>query len=219
MFLVVFTFLCQSISAAMTREEAAHVGMPYTTPAIVEKFLSSSFSRHADLEINDFALHHQLVTSFCPTCTWQEYYDLLDHIRLPYKNMFDPGAERGANIRTIQEKYQSGYFQNTCDIISPPTAEQFLHYVQSSQPVIIRSKRSWYNTSHWSNAYLSQTLRHAQVVVSASPTAEYDGPEQYSLWGVPDDPKSTLIVRPAHIQLAFPDFLSLLDTSTPLICI
>lgn len=208
---ILISLLLGATLAAMTREEAAHVGQPFITPPIVEKFLSSSVAHHPDLRINNFELHHKIVSSFCRKCTWEEYYQLLDHIRLPYKNLFDPGAEVGSDFRSLRNQRLSGNNQHQCPVISTPSAAQFLTYVQASQPVIIRPKRRP-NTSIWSNAYLSQALRHAEVVVSASPTSDYDGPESYELWGVPDDPHSTLIVRPAHIQMTFPQFLSLLQT-------
>lgn len=50
--------------------------------------------------------------------------------------------------------------------------------------------------------------------MSATPTGEFDGPEDPTLWGLPSDPeKYELIVRPGHVNLNFADFVSLLTNS------
>ena len=51
-----------------------------------------------------------------------------------------------------------------------------------------------------------------QVVVSASPTGEFDAPEDASLWGLKEESNEPidLIVRPAHVELTFSQFMSLL---------
>jgi hypothetical protein len=47
--------------------------------------------------------------------------------------------------------------------------------------------------------------------VSATPTGEFDGPEDPTLWGLPSDPdRYELIVRPGHVNLNFGEYVSLL---------
>ena len=48
------------------------------------------------------------------------------------------------------------------------------------------------------------------MVVSATPTGEFDGPEDPLLWNIPrNSEKYELIVRPAHLNLIFSEFISL----------
>ena len=51
-----------------------------------------------------------------------------------------------------------------------------------------------------------------KVVASAAPTSEFDAPEDPSLWGIHEKTGSPidLIVRPAHLNMLFSEFISML---------
>lgn len=138
-------------------------------------------------------------------CTWWQYYRLLDDVlRLEYSKLFDPGlaSTMGEPLRDIMDATVE-----SCKVLEvDPTAEEFWReYVLPSRPVIIRrptplstvtasaqanAKRG--DTSSdippssagWSLSNLDRVLGSKSVVVSASPSSDFDGPEDLSLWGL-----------------------------------
>jgi hypothetical protein len=157
----------------LTREEAAHTGLPFIEPEICKEFeiflLHSSSSALKDL--NDFTRHHKAIQIFCQqrvsgSCKWSEYYQILDSLRVPFANSYDPGIKSGQPIRQIQERYRSGSnYQKKCQRITKPTAEEFLPYVLGSKPVIIRGAlpRS-FKSSSWSLSNLAQLIGATEVL-------------------------------------------------------
>ena len=159
----------------LTREEAAHIGYSYTSPSIINQFQlyqskqTSSSSSFSPLLINDFTLHHSYIQKYClqskGSCSWNDYHTLLEEIRQPFLNYFDPGIEEGQQIQKIQKKYQSGSkYQTKCQVIRNPTADQFLQYVIGSKPVIIRGTFSKsFNRSLWTLQNLQNLLGKTEV--------------------------------------------------------
>jgi hypothetical protein len=206
----------------LTRDEASHTGFTFNTPPIIQEFdaFLEHYSSSSIKNLNEFTQHHAILKLFCSqrrSCQWFEYYQLLDELRLPFQNFFDPGMITGFKITDLQKKYHSGAFghQTKCDTISYPSPDEFLEYVTASKPVIIKgSLPSSFNSSSWSLSNLVEIIGDSEVVVSATPTGEFDGPEDPSLWGLPSDPQRyELIVRPGHVNLQFSEFVSLLDFS------
>jgi len=220
-FLLVCWLIVRADIYEMTRQEAAHTGIKYSIPAIVNEFMASSWAQSSDISRNDMAAHHNIVTYFCKqrktkTCTWREYYNVFDHIRQPYENMFDPGAHPiGEGVEDIQKKSRSGHlYQDTCHIIENPTAKEFFEYVVGNKPVIIRGViPSRFQSKDWLLENLKDVIGDSEVVVSAAPTADFDGPESFSLWGLYNYSTADvdLIVRPAHVNMLFSEYADLLS--------
>ncbi len=127
---------------ALTRDEAKHVGQTFVHPPVYKEFQASVFSNHASLLVNDFDKHHELIYNFCRNrsqkyCTWSEYYHVLDFIRVPYENLFDPKPSTIESLKDIQIRGDAGSNgkQMKCDVISKPTAEILFDYVSKSKPV------------------------------------------------------------------------------------
>jgi hypothetical protein len=126
-----------------TKEESKHIGRPYIKPAIIDEFESTVSDLSKFTQVNDFVLHHQKILSFCEKrtegCTWIDYYGILDELREPFSEMFDPVISQAKHIYTIQEEAKSGHLhQSTCEIIVGPSPNEFNSYVRGSKPVIIR---------------------------------------------------------------------------------
>ena len=158
---------CAVSIAHVTRKETAHVGAKWVEPDIVLEFKRQElFNSHADIRTNDIVKHHALVESFCVNymyefykhkCTWREYYLLLDHVRLEYANMYDPGMEVGFDItKTMHKRDKSNApLITSCEEFreldphtdghsSVMTAHMFHSYVKQNRPFIIRDyAKSW----------------------------------------------------------------------------
>ena len=98
--LLVVTYHIQSSIALLTRKEADHIRVDYKLSSIVKEFQKEKlFSQSPDASINDIMKHHQLVESFCINymyefyhhrCTYREYHELYEFIRLSYSKLYDP---------------------------------------------------------------------------------------------------------------------------------
>ena len=154
----------------LSQAEAEHTGLPYSPSAITKDFDKSKFSQYADLIQNDITIHHNIVTAFCKSrllgCSWIDYYKVLDHIRVPFVKLFDPGQDRlGTLLKTLQDKAKSGNrYQSACDVIERPTATTFYKYVDGSKPVIIRGLVPSLNPDTWSFASLTQLVGDVKVL-------------------------------------------------------
>jgi hypothetical protein len=156
----------------LTREEAAHTGLPFIEPKIIEEFeafLRQSSSSYLK-ELNDFTRHHKAIQIFCQSrasgsCRWSEYYQILDSLRAPFVNSFDPGIKIGQPIHQIQERHRSGSsYQKKCQRINYPTAEEFLPYVLGSKPVIIKGALPReFKSALWSFSNLVQLIGTTEV--------------------------------------------------------
>ena len=133
------------IHAVLTRDESKHVGQEFIPPPIYNEFDQSKYKAHPSLLVNDYHQHHQLIYKFCSSrkeenhCTWSEYYSLLDKLRTPYENLFDPKPSPVESLADIQRDGKSGMRgkQTKCDVISKPTAEILFEYVKNSKPVCV----------------------------------------------------------------------------------
>lgn len=166
---------------SLTREEASHTGFLYHSPPIIHEFnaflLEHSSSPSSPplsslKQLNDFSQHHTILKLFCSqrlpseSCQWFEYYQLLDELRLPFLQLFDPGMGIGFKISDLQERYQSGsaLYQTKCEIIRNPSPDEFLEYVMGSKPVIIRgSLPSSFKSASWSLSNLVEVLGETEV--------------------------------------------------------
>jgi len=207
----------------MTPEECNHSGMPHKPASIVLEFQSSTFSKSEDVAKNDLLLHHKISKEFCEhrkkklkksPCTWQQYYQVLDHLRGPFKNLYDPGMGKPIHLSTIQAEGKSGSeYQSSCDVMHNPTAKKLYKYVVGNKPVIIKGvAKKWPAVKKWNDRYLYDTLSGKNVVVSVTPTGDFDGPEPKELW----DPSLTepyIIARPAHWSTTFEVFMDMLEYS------
>lgn len=158
----------------LTREEASHTGFLYHSPPIIQEFdaFLEQFSSSSIKHLNDFTQHHAILKLFCSqrlpseSCRWFEYFQLLDELRLPFLNLFDPGMRIGFKISELQKLYHSGssLYQTRCEIIRNPSPNQFLEYVKGSKPVIIRGGLpSSFDSSSWSLSNLVEILGETEV--------------------------------------------------------
>jgi hypothetical protein len=167
--ILVFVVECLSDVYEMSRAEAEHSGLPFMNAAITTEFMISDQAKNSRLNNNDYISHHETVSEFCKSrktgCSWKDYYNILDHIRLPYVKLFDPGQERvGTPLRTLQNSAKSGYrHQQTCEVIDEPSASTFYRYVLGSKPVIIRGLVPKLRPSDWSFEKLLQLIGDVEV--------------------------------------------------------
>lgn len=163
---------CLSDVYELNRAEAEHSGLPFTMAVIVNEFMKSDFSHSSVLNTNDYPSHHDIVASFCKYrnvgCSWKDYYNVLDHIRLPYAKLFDPGQERiGTPLHALQDAARSGYrHQHTCEVIEKPSASAFHKYVLGSKPVIIRGLLPKLKPLDWSFRNLFELIGDVEVANS-----------------------------------------------------
>jgi hypothetical protein len=163
----------------MTRDEGKHIGKPFVEPECVLEFYRSPHASSTVTKINDFLGHHNLIKKYCleretklnESCSWQCYYLILDKIREPYANLFDPGADPAGmsltEIQRIGKSAQHNFKNGKCDVIENPTADEFYEYVVASKPVVIResnSKKAKYTkSSKWTLQEISKALRDTEV--------------------------------------------------------
>jgi Cupin-like domain len=161
----------------MTRDECKHAGVPYKEPQIVKEFRTSPIRIDSkDISRNDIIAHHRLTGRFCKErarlggkrkkCTWDDYYYLLDDLREPFVNLYDPGLDPiGQPLQKIQSEGKSGAsYQSGCDVIENPTSEIFYDYVVNNKPAIIRGlAKDWPATKKWKDEYLLSEL-HGKLV-------------------------------------------------------
>jgi hypothetical protein len=166
-------------------------GLEYSEPAIVTEFrASSTFLNSAAPKVNDFMPHHRLLEDFCLLrsggCTWWQYYRLLDDVlRKPYEHLFDPGQRTlGEPLEHILDAEES--LEGCVELHEEPSAGEFWEYVKQSRPVIIRGGNT-NNRSTWSLHSLEGVFGEKPIVVSASPSSDFDGPEDPALWGLSKD--------------------------------
>ena len=209
-------------SPHLSREEAKHVGVEFQPRKVVAEFRRAKVSKSPDMLENDFMKHHAIATLFCrkrrdrtgKRCSWDDYYAILDEIRLPYERFFDPGAKDQIQIKeifgyTLPKSIRISSESEKCDEIFSPSASDFLKLVKASHPTIIRGVADgWPALSSWSLSRLKQKWWNHNVVVSISPSGDFDGPEDASLWGL-DNTESVVIARPANKQMKFQDFVEL----------
>eukprot|EP01041_Mallomonas_annulata_P000659 gene659-1271_t len=219
--LFIISFVVANNLPFMTEDECKHTGIPYKNPDIVQEFISSKFAKSAEVNVNDLLEHHKLVQKFCafrakslPRCSWTQYYLVLDHLRTPYKLLYDPGMRTSDLLSNIQSRSSSGSkYQSECPVIHNPTAKKLYEYVVGNKPVIIKGVADkWPATTKWTDKYLLDTLKGRQVAVSVSPSGDFDGPEPRELWNV-SIPEDYVIARPAHWNTAFETFLNVLQLS------
>lgn len=167
--LVVLFDISYSDVYVLNKQEAAHAGLSYTNPQITTEFSKSKYNGHAALTRNDYVAHHIIVRDFClsrkSSCSWKEYYDLLDHVREPYAKLFDPGQEPvGTPITKIQKFAKSGYlYQESCEVIDKPSPSTFYKYIAGSKPVVIRGLSPRLQPSDWSLKSLLDLVGDIQV--------------------------------------------------------
>lgn len=192
----------------------------FSPKRIVSKFRQSGPAKSAAMKSNDFIQHHFIANSFCSNrlkkkgvkCTWSDYYAILDDIRVPFDGFFDPGANETIPISSIYnyelpKKIERARDAESCDTISEPSAEDFYMLVKASHPTVIKGGASnWPALSKWSLGRLTSDWWNKDVVASISPTGDFDGPEDASLWGLNTN-ETLIIVRPAHAQMKFPKFV------------
>lgn len=113
----------------------------------------------------DYYFHPQNYLSINNSCSWLDYYSILEDIREPFSNLYDPGIEKGQDLSKIQKKYKSGgNYQTKCNIIKNPTSDTFLKYVIGSKPVIIKGcLPKEFNPSTWTLKNLQKLLGNTQV--------------------------------------------------------
>jgi hypothetical protein len=174
----------------LSREEAKHILIDFPEPLIVSEFLRSKYASFQEATENDFLGHHRLARAFClkrfkssrkKACTWLQYYLVIDHLREPFANLYDPGAFGVHRFEDIAAKRYS-----SCDVIDTPSAAQFYQYVNTSRPVIIRGSAgdlSRLASPLWTLRAMSRKLGTTPVAVSVSPTSAFHGPEDGGLWG------------------------------------
>jgi hypothetical protein len=193
--------------------------------------------------VENFCLNY-LLELYGHRCTWREYYLLLDWLRAPFVTLYDPGMEAGFDIeQSLHPRANRGrpceeFVADAAAVqggLPVMDAARFHQYVRASRPFIIRNFSAHYPAVHdgssaaprarkrkggagaWDLAYLESQTRTQQVVVSASPFGEFDGPEPLSAWGVDttgaDPEDSVLIARPAHVRLPFAEFAEILTNA------
>lgn len=101
---VLLVTLAFDVRGYLTEAESSHIGQKFEDPDIVKDFKKHpKYSASPMLQVNNLILHHQLVESYCVdllhrrhnyTCSWREYYYLLNELRRPYANLYDPGLDR-----------------------------------------------------------------------------------------------------------------------------
>jgi hypothetical protein len=176
--LLFFLFFVKiSVGVYLTKEECAHSGSPYTEPKIVLEFKSSSVYRSSlgEIKKNDFVVHHRIAEKFCreraafkqhKKCSWADYYLVLDELRTPFVNLYDPGLDPvGVALADIQRKGKSGAsYQDRCEFMENPTAEKLYDHVVNNKPVIIKGGASdWPAVKLWSDDYLVEAAGSATV--------------------------------------------------------
>lgn len=160
--------------------------------------------------MKDFCFEIRKVSS--KKCSWEDYYAILDDIRYQYDGFFDPGAKRQIDIKEIYDEHlpkkligASG--EDSCDLIINPSPADFYKLVKASRPTIIKKGAEvWPALGEWTLKNLRQKWSDKKVVVSISPTGDFDGPEDASLWGL-NATESVVIARPAHAQMTFANFI------------
>jgi hypothetical protein len=161
----------------LTRDECKHTNSKYEEPAVVRAFKKSKYYASGDVKNNDLVAHHKLVELFCKErlskrgqrrCSWQDYYLVLDELRLPFLQLYDPGMVRTAeHLEDIQKEAKSGSkYQKSCEVIESPTAEKLYDYVVGNKPVIIKGEGDkWPAVKKWTDKYLKQVAGNKQVIV------------------------------------------------------
>jgi hypothetical protein len=158
----------------LTVEEAKHIGAPFVPRPIASAFNRTKYSTSADAKLNRFDLHHNLVYNYCSemkkkSCSWRDYYAMLDVLRYPYNHLFDPGA---INLMPIDEIFQNPLPRKLkrsknpeeCDTITKPTAKDFLKLVKASHPVIIKGVASeWPAVTKWTLQHLKMSWSEKKV--------------------------------------------------------
>jgi hypothetical protein len=162
----------------LTREESKHVGAAFSPRSIVYQFNRTSMARAPAIHANDFLEHHALVHRFCKEkakkakqCTWEDYYSILDELRAPFANYFDPGAGRSTQINEIYKnplpkRLVKARKPGTCDSITNPSAKDLLQLVRASHPVIIKGVASkWRALKDWNLDYMKKKWGRMNVRV------------------------------------------------------
>lgn len=242
--LLVLLFFAFSLGF-LTKPEAEHVGFEYPTPDIIKEFENQlKYSKSSVRASNDIIEHHALVEKFCYKylykkrnykCSWKEYYTLLLHVREPYSRLYDPGARIGFDIENLFVPSEKNQFSEvlSCDefavtdgndgSIPVMTSDVFMRYVVASRPFVIRNYASNWDAvnskseSKWSVNNLKKHAGDQQVVVSVSPSAEFDGPESSDMWDpehIVLDPAEdpVVIARPAHLQFSIGEYMDLITS-------
>eukprot|EP01042_Synura_sphagnicola_P002323 gene2323-2781_t len=123
------------------------------------------------------------------------------------------GAGDGSYISAVQD-YRDDVNKRplSCEVIDNPSAESFFKMVSKNIPVIFKGIASeWPAVRKWSDTYLTDRAGSREVVVSVTPSGDFDGPEPSSLWGVTDASEPVIIARPAHWNVKLGTFIKLLD--------
>ena len=88
-------------------------------------------------------------------------YSVLNIIRAPYNNVYDPGIDKiGENAEAVQAEQITA-----CDVLTkPPSAPEFLTYVRRNRPFVLRGGAlSWPATKTWTLDYLMSYMGETQV--------------------------------------------------------
>lgn len=181
-------YCCSNVAVTLTESEARHTKQKYILDLSVLEFQQSKYNKSKNLHVNDFSKHHKLVRKFCLSkrqkCTWDEYYFVLDYIRKPYVNMYDPGiwekifcdknvvmsiegAGDGSYISAVQD-YRDDVNKRplSCEVIDNPSAESFFKMVSKNIPVIFKGIASeWPAVRKWSDTYLTDRAGSREVRV------------------------------------------------------
>lgn len=165
----------------LTRDESKHVGAVFSPRSVVYQFNSTKLARSGDVKVNDFLGHHALARRFCKEraqkskttkCTWQDYYTILDELREPFANFFDPGATISTPIKEIYDnplpkRLVKARKPGTCDTITNPSAKDLLKLARASHPTIIKGVASkWRAVKDWNLKYMKKKWGHMQVIIS-----------------------------------------------------
>lgn len=144
-----------------------------------------------------------------------------------FSNKFCPAKSGSISPSFETEGYKDKISIKTqfCDKISMPSTQEFLHeFAFKSKPVIIQGAcKHWPAQRKWTNEHLRQMYGEQVVHVKLTPSGEFEGVENVSLWQneykikIPEEILHKLhypdlvVVRPATIEIKFSKLLEMIE--------
>jgi hypothetical protein len=180
LFLSLSTQIYFACSQFHSKKEALHAGYgSFPTPAVVQEFQQYFVDdvmmnkKKTDLYGVNYTLQHQIIQRFCQrksavkTCSWQDYYSLLLHLREAHETLDDLGTYdlKKISIKDIQHRASlPPWKKGQCEVISTPSPSLFYEYIQASRPFVVRGlARDWLALRKWNLGYLEHLLNNLEV--------------------------------------------------------
>ena len=117
---------------------------------------------------------------------------MVDHSRAPFAHLYDSMVISSAQPPRAHQ----------CERLHRPTPEDLLDLVRRSQPAVLTGLLDdWPALERWTDAYLADSLGHADVALSVS-EGRFDNPEVPERWGFERNASlQGVVARPAHVPM------------------